>query len=92
MGRTARAGRQGRAITLVGERDVSLVHAIEERVGVQMTTCEDVKVRLPYIRLVSSAIYLYCQCRALSAAGYLMRTGKRCLGVAERNRNGASCR
>ena len=45
VGRTARAGRGGRAVTLVGERDIDLVHAIEGRVGSQMTLCEDVKVR-----------------------------------------------
>lgn len=36
VGRTARAGRPGTAITLVGQRDVDLVHAIEERVGSKM--------------------------------------------------------
>ncbi|KAI9846069.1 MAG: putative RNA helicase [Sclerophora amabilis] len=33
VGRTARAGRAGEAITMVGQRDVQLVLAIEERVG-----------------------------------------------------------
>ncbi|KAH1323274.1 putative RNA helicase [Aspergillus fumigatus] len=36
VGRTARAGRRGEAVTLVGQRDVQLVLAIEERVGRQM--------------------------------------------------------
>lgn len=36
IGRTARAGRKGEAVTLVGQRDVQLVLAIEERVGKQM--------------------------------------------------------
>jgi ATP-dependent RNA helicase DDX49/DBP8 len=36
VGRTARAGRTGEAVTLVGQRDVQLVLAIEERVGRQM--------------------------------------------------------
>ncbi|KAI7115619.1 ATP-dependent RNA helicase, partial [Hortaea werneckii] len=36
VGRTARAGRRGTAISLVGQRDVELVHAIEERVGREM--------------------------------------------------------
>ena len=36
VGRTARAGRRGDAVTLVGQRDVQLVLAIEERVGRQM--------------------------------------------------------
>jgi ATP-dependent RNA helicase DDX49/DBP8 len=36
VGRTARAGREGTAITLIGQRDVALVHAIEERVNGKM--------------------------------------------------------
>ncbi|OQE19869.1 hypothetical protein PENSTE_c014G08451 [Penicillium steckii] len=36
VGRTARAGRAGEAVTLVGQRDVELILAIEERVGRQM--------------------------------------------------------
>ena len=36
VGRTARAGRAGQAVTLVGQRDVELVLAIERRVGRQM--------------------------------------------------------
>lgn len=41
VGRTARAGREGEAITLVGQRDVQLVLAIEERVGRQMIAWEE---------------------------------------------------
>lgn len=33
VGRTARAGRGGRAITLMSEHDVELIHAIEAKVG-----------------------------------------------------------
>jgi ATP-dependent RNA helicase DDX49/DBP8 len=33
VGRTARAGRSGAAITIMAERDVMLVKAIEERIG-----------------------------------------------------------
>lgn len=36
VGRTARAGRKGDAVTFVGQRDVQLVQAIEARVGRQM--------------------------------------------------------
>ena len=36
VGRTARAGRAGEAVTLVGQRDVQLILAIEGRVGRQM--------------------------------------------------------
>jgi ATP-dependent RNA helicase DDX49/DBP8 len=36
VGRTARAGRVGMSITLIGQRDVELVLAIEERVGSKM--------------------------------------------------------
>ncbi|KAF2757910.1 ATP-dependent RNA helicase DBP8, partial [Pseudovirgaria hyperparasitica] len=36
VGRTARAGREGLCVTFVGQRDVELVLAIEERVGREM--------------------------------------------------------
>jgi ATP-dependent RNA helicase DDX49/DBP8 len=36
VGRTARAGRSGESVTMVGQRDVELVLAIEERVGKEM--------------------------------------------------------
>ncbi|KAJ2658970.1 putative RNA helicase [Coemansia sp. RSA 1200] len=36
VGRTARAGRGGRAITIVSERDIKLVHGIEARIGKQL--------------------------------------------------------
>lgn len=41
VGRTARAGRSGEAVTLVGQRDVALVLAIEKRVGRQMLAWEE---------------------------------------------------
>ncbi|EED19946.1 ATP dependent RNA helicase (Dbp8), putative [Talaromyces stipitatus ATCC 10500] len=41
VGRTARAGRTGESVTLVGQRDVQLVLAIEKRVGRQMVQWEE---------------------------------------------------
>ncbi|KAL2813507.1 P-loop containing nucleoside triphosphate hydrolase protein [Aspergillus cavernicola] len=46
VGRTARAGRSGEAVTLVGQRDVQLVLAIEERVGRKMEEYEEEGVNL----------------------------------------------
>ena len=40
MGRTARAGREGRAVSLVTPQDVGLVRAIEEHTGAKMTELE----------------------------------------------------
>ncbi|KAJ2713478.1 putative RNA helicase [Coemansia spiralis] len=36
VGRTARAGRGGRAITIMSERDIKLIHNIEARIGKQL--------------------------------------------------------
>ncbi|KAI9843861.1 MAG: putative RNA helicase [Thelocarpon superellum] len=41
VGRTARAGRKGEAVTFVGQRDVQLILAIEARVGRKMETYEE---------------------------------------------------
>jgi ATP-dependent RNA helicase DDX49/DBP8 len=46
VGRTARAGRKGDAVTLVGQRDVERVHAIEERVGRQLDEWKEEGVNL----------------------------------------------
>lgn len=46
VGRTARAGRKGGAVTFVGQRDVERVLAIEERVGRQMTAWEEEGVNI----------------------------------------------
>ncbi|KAA8573076.1 hypothetical protein EYC84_003607 [Monilinia fructicola] len=46
VGRTARAGRKGEAVTFVGQRDVQLVLAIENRVGRQMDAWAEEGVNL----------------------------------------------
>lgn len=46
VGRTARAGRKGEAITLVGQRDVALFLAIEARVGQKMGAFEEEGVNI----------------------------------------------
>mmetsp|Transcript_25023 Transcript_25023/g.37875 ORF Transcript_25023/g.37875 Transcript_25023/m.37875 type:complete len:653 (+) Transcript_25023:71-2029(+) len=42
VGRTARAGRRGRAISLVGEQDVDLVHEAEKISGRKLLKCTEV--------------------------------------------------
>ncbi|CAF9909214.1 MAG: Putative RNA helicase [Heterodermia speciosa] len=46
VGRTARAGKGGEAITLVGQRDVALFLAIEARVGAKMSAFEEKGVNI----------------------------------------------
>lgn len=41
VGRTARIGRRGRAISLITERDVELVHGIEKLIGCKLSKCTD---------------------------------------------------
>lgn len=58
VGRTARAGKAGQAVTFVGERDVDLVHAIEHRTGSKMeeyTLVSEDRV-LENLNRVSSAV------------------------------------
>lgn len=46
VGRTARAGRHGQSITMIGQRDVELVLAIETRVGKAMREFEEEGVNI----------------------------------------------
>lgn len=55
VGRTARAGRAGDAVTFVGQRDVELVQAIEARVGRDMVAWEEEGVNLE-TRVVRDAL------------------------------------
>ncbi|KAI9049292.1 hypothetical protein LZ554_007137 [Drepanopeziza brunnea f. sp. 'monogermtubi'] len=57
VGRTARAGRKGDAVTFVGQRDVQLVQAIEGRVGREMERWEEEGVNLE-TRVVREALKL----------------------------------
>ncbi|MCJ1284352.1 putative RNA helicase [Xylographa opegraphella] len=55
VGRTARAGRKGEAITMVGQRDVELVLAIEARVGKKMVEYDEEGVNIE-TRVVRDAL------------------------------------
>ncbi|MCJ1432185.1 putative RNA helicase [Xylographa pallens] len=55
VGRTARAGRKGEAITMVGQRDVELVLAIEARAGRKMLEYEEEGVNIE-TRVVRDAL------------------------------------
>lgn len=57
VGRTARAGRKGVAVTFVGQRDVQLVLAIEARVGRQMEAWSEEGVNLE-TRVLKEALKL----------------------------------
>ncbi|KAK6851595.1 hypothetical protein PG995_011720 [Apiospora arundinis] len=57
VGRTARAGRKGDAVSFVGQRDVDLVLAIEKRVGRSMVAWEEEGVNLE-TRVIRDALKL----------------------------------
>jgi ATP-dependent RNA helicase DDX49/DBP8 len=55
VGRTARAGRKGDAVSFIGQRDVDLINAIENRVGREMLAWEEEGVNLE-TRVVRDAL------------------------------------
>ena len=55
VGRTARAGRKGEAVTLIGQRDVALLHNIESRIGDKLTEYEEENVNIE-TRVVRDAV------------------------------------
>ncbi|KAF2738701.1 DEAD-domain-containing protein [Polyplosphaeria fusca] len=55
VGRTARAGRAGLSVTLIGQRDVDLIYAIEDRVNEKMVEYEEEGVNIE-TRVVRDAI------------------------------------
>ncbi|TLD11828.1 ATP-dependent RNA helicase dbp8-like [Venturia nashicola] len=55
VGRTARAGRKGTSVSMVGQRDVELVQAIEARVGREMVAYDEDKVSIE-TRVVREAL------------------------------------
>ena len=42
VGRTARAGRKGDAVSIIGEKDIDRIQSIEERINKKMELLEDV--------------------------------------------------
>ena len=60
VGRTARQGRRGRAVSLVGESDVALVHAVEKISGRALEKCTDITddMALKLLGSVTKAIRL----------------------------------
>ncbi len=57
IGRSARAGREGRCLSLITQYDVDLLHAIEDFTGVQLVKSEEVKDEevVPLLNAVSKA-------------------------------------
>ena len=71
MGRTARAGKEGRAVSLVAPQDVGLVRAIEENTGAKMTELE-----LDASRVAEILVQVNTAVRGGPAAGRITRGRK----------------
>jgi ATP-dependent RNA helicase DDX49/DBP8 len=56
IGRTARAGRRGRAISLVAETDIALVHAAEAEAGRPLVLCETAVDVKPMLSVAAKAL------------------------------------
>ena len=58
VGRTARAGRRGRAISFIAETDVQILHSIESLTKIKLKECSDVNEKehvIPLLNTVSKA-------------------------------------
>lgn len=90
VGRTARAGRKGTAISLVGQRDVELVKAIEGRVGGEMGeyTEEGVSVEGRVVREALGVVGEKKREAMLDIEEGRDERGKRKRGMGGRNRKG----
>lgn len=62
VGRTARAGKEGQAVTLVGQRDVALLLAIETRVGSKMEEYQEQGVNIE-TRVIRDGLKEVGQCK-----------------------------
>ncbi len=82
VGRTARAGRGGLAITCISERDIELVQAIEARTGVKMSEFpalveEEVLASLNKVNLARRAANLRLEETNFDERDKRARAGKR---------------
>lgn len=80
VGRTARAGREGLAVTFVTQQDVELVHAIEDKVGEKLKLLEKV-VEKDVLKMLSATLKARRMARlALIDNGFAEKTEKRRAG------------
>ena len=70
VGRTARAGRRGRAVSLVGENEIALVHAIEKATERQLEKCKEINDDLAVKMLGSVAKALRLARMKLNEIGF----------------------